>query len=466
MSIYRIITIITVFLFFVSCATNKKYVRVSPEFQTIRENIDSIAVVSDAIAAINKSVDYYSVNASYTLDSLILYGVTKSLSKKGYTVTPIKPCLMGSFLDTVLTVPIKPLNNHLIKPDILPYRFPCELSSQQLDAIQRINKKLYLNLVYADSVKQNSLSLTDQTSSDLATIANLTKNKYVLFIFHQADLVNPDVTAALRVGAAVASIAVPVLSGVNVIVGFDKTSKFHNYLILLELSTGKVVWSNHTPYDAAPIKPIFERASDYDNPITKYIRADSITKFVLDRWYNYNLAPFPDRSKTGYFKGYKTRYAYPAKNYFAHVYNAKSPIMSNSRLLKSIDSLITELSLSESVVDWIDNDTTGYIIGKGRSSSSIHQEFLVLDEYLQYAFNCRLKFNPALHGSLKLSFIVTTNGKMKKIRVLETLIDDNVMMYAIPRILQMVKLSPVSQKAGATEVTHDVNFGRNAGQMN
>jgi hypothetical protein len=462
---YRIIMIITVFLLIISCATNKKFVRVSPEFQTIRKTIDSIAVVSDAIAAINKSTDYYSVNASYTLDSLILYGVTKSLSKKGYAVTPINPCLMGSFLDTVLTVPIKPLNNHLIKPDILPYRFPCELSSEQVDAIQRINKKLYLNLVYADSLKQNSLPLTDQNSADLATLAKLAKNKHVLFIFHQAVLVDPDVTAALRVGSAVASIAiaVPLLSGVNIIAGFDKTSKFHNYLILLELSTGKVIWSNYTPYDAAPIKPIFERASDYDNPITRYIRADSLSRFVLDRWYNYNLAPFPDRSKSGYFKGYKTRNAYPAKNYFANVKTTKSPVMSNSRLLNRIDSLIIELSLSENVVDWIDNDTIGYTIGKGRSSSNIHQEFQALDEYLQYAFNCRLKFNPALHGSLKLSFLVTTNGKIKKIRVLETSMHDNVMMYAIPRILQMVKLSPVSEKTGATEVTRYIKFGRNAG---
>ncbi|HEX2956146.1 MAG TPA: hypothetical protein VHO70_04925 [Chitinispirillaceae bacterium] len=458
MNIYRIIIIITTLLFIISCATNKKFVRVSPEFQTVRESIDSIAVLSDAIAAINKRDDYYSVNSSYTLDSLILYGVTKSLSKKGYVVTPIQPCLIGSFLDTTLTVPIKPLNNHSIKPDVLPYRLPCELSSSQQDAIRRINRKLYLNMVYADSEKQNSLFLSDQTRTDLSTIANLTNNKYALFIFHQADLVDPDVTAAMRVVTVAAS---TLLSGGMIFWCAGKTSIFHNYLMLLELSTGKVLWSNYTPYDAAPTKPILERAGDYENPITKYIRADSLSKYVLNRWYNYNLEPFPNRSKTTYFKGYTTRNAYPSKNYFAHVNSSKSPIMSNSRLLKSIDSLITELSLAENVVDWSDNDTTRYIIGKGRSLSSIHQEFLLIDEYLNYAYYSRLKFNPALNGNMKLSFIITANGKMKRIRVLKTSLDDNVMNYVIPRILQLVKLSPCTEKTGVTETTHDVKLGRN-----
>lgn len=435
--------------------------RVCPDFQTVREDIDSIAVFSDAIAAINKIDDYYSVNTSYTLDSLILYGVTKSLSKKGYTVTPMQPCLMGSFLDTTLTVPLKPLNDHSIKYDVLPYRLPCELSSSQLDALQRINRKLYLNLVYADYEKQNSLLLSDQTRTDLATIADFTNKKYVLSIFHQADLVDPNVTGALIVGS-VASLALLSLSGGIAIACVSKTNEYHTYMILLELSTGKVLWSNYTPHNTAPTMPMFKRATDYENPITKYIKADSLSKHVLNRWHVYNLESFPDRSKKTYFKGYKSRNAYPSKNYFSYVNKLKSPGMSNSRLLKSIDSLITELSLSENVADWIDTDTNSYTAGKGRSSSSIHQEFILLDEYLKYACYSRLKFNPALNGSMKLRFIITEYGNVKHIKIEETSFDDKVIQYAIPRILQMVKLSSVSEKIGATETTHDVKFERKA----
>ncbi|MGE5672070.1 MAG: hypothetical protein ACM31E_11540, partial [Fibrobacterota bacterium] len=446
-----------ILIFLISCSPFRRYVRTSPEFQTLRENIDTIAVISDALVAIDDRNDYYSVNSSYALDSLILYGVTKSLSKKGYTTIPIEPCFMGSFMDTILTVPVKPLNENSIQPNVLPYNITCKLSSSQQDAMRRISRKLYLNLVYSDPSKQNTLNLTEQTRIDLDTISGFTNSQYAFFVFHQAGLVDPALTAGMAVG----TLALTTLLSGGMIIGYvTKVSVFHTYLILLDLSTGKVIWSNYLPYDAAPTTPILKMSKNYEDPITRYIKADTLSKRVLYRWHNNSLSAFPIHSETGFFSGYKKRRPYPAQNFFTNVSTTNYSNLSNLKLKRRIDSLITALSLSENVVNWVDDDTTDYVIGKGRSVSSISQEFSVLDNYLKYAYNCRMKFNPALQGSLNLSFIITANGNFKRIKVIETSIDDVVMNYAIPKILKMVKLSAVSEKTGVSEATHEVRFGK------
>ena len=453
----RFVTLTGILIFLISCSPYRKFVRISPDFQTLQENIDTIAVLSDALVAIDDRNDYYSANSSYALDSLILYGVTKSLSKKGYTAISIEPCFMGSFMDTILTVPVKPLNENSIQPNVLPYNVTCKLSSSQQDAMRRISRKLYLNLVYSDPAKQNSLNLTEQTRTDLNTIAGFTNSTYTFFIFHQAGLVDPALTAGMALGTLALS---TLLSGGMIIGYVTKISVFHTYLILLDLSTGKVMWSNYLPYNAAPATPILKISKNFGNPITKYIKADTLSRRVLDTWHKYNLSAFPIHSETGFFRGYKKRRPYPAQNLFANVSTTNYSNLSNLKLKRRIDSLITALSLSEDAIGWVDNDTTDYVIGKGRSVSSISQELSVLDNYLKYACNCRMKFNPALQGSLNLSLIITANGNLKRIKVIETSIDDDVLNYAIPKILKMVKLSAVSEKIGVSEATHEVRFGK------
>jgi len=456
MEMNKIAILTGVVIFLISCSSNRQFVRISPEFQTIREHIDTIAVISDALVGIDETNDYYSANASYVLDSLILYGVTNSLSKKGYTAIPIESCFMGSFMDTLLTVPLKPLNEYSIQSKILPYSFTCKSSLSQKDALRRISRKLYLNLVYADPEKQNSLSLTDQTRTDLDTISIFTKSKYAFFVFHQAGLVNPVLTA----GVALGSLAMTMLLSGGMIIGYaTKFSAFHTYLILLDLSTGKVVWSNYTPLDVAPFTPTLKMSKNYENPITKYITADTLSKRVLDRWQKDNLSALPVRSDTDFVSINKKRYHYPAQNPFTNA-AANSSNLANLKLKKRVDSLITHLSISENVGAWIDDDTTNYVIRKGRSATSISQEFSALDMYLKHAYYCRLKFKPVLHGSLNLSCIITAKGNLKRIKVMETSLDDDVLNYAIPQIMKMVRFSTVSEKTGATVATHKVIFGK------
>jgi hypothetical protein len=145
-------------------------------------------------------------------------------------------------------------------------------------------------LVYSDPTKQNSLTLTDQTRIDLDTLSNFTNSQYALFVFHQAGLVDPALTAGMALG----TLALTTLLSGGMLIGYaTKVSVFHTYLILLDLSTGKVVWSNYLPYDAAPTTPIIKISKDYENPITKYIKADTLSKRVLYRWHRYNLSAFP-----------------------------------------------------------------------------------------------------------------------------------------------------------------------------
>lgn len=440
----------------ISCSPYTRFVRVDPGLQRIRENMDSIAVFVDALAAIDKKNDFYSANASYNLDSLILFGTTTSLLSKGYGVKIIEPCLMGSFMDTMLAVPFKPLNSHSVERDALPCVFPCDLTETQLAALSRVCRKLYLTMTHADEDRRNTLLPAVQTRNDLDTIAALIDGNYVLFVFHQALLVDPSLTAGLAFGA----FALTALLTGGAVTGYaTKSSVFHTYMVLLELSTGSVAWSNYARHNAAPTTPLIEISEDYEHSIAEYIEPDTLAKRVLYRWHKTNLSPFPARSETDISEGSRKRYPYPAQTFFDNTPFRSVARVLNPKLERKIDSLVTDLSMSKSKVHWNDDDTTQYAPGKGRWAAKFEEELAVLDEYLRYACYSRYRYNPALRGSLKLSFIVTVNGGAKRVKVLESTLEDHVIDYAIPRILKMVKFSTTPAKTGATEITHEFSFG-------
>jgi hypothetical protein len=297
--------------FLISCSSHRRFIRVDPLMAFNRSEMDTIAVFSDALAAINAKNGFYSANSAYLLDTLILTGVQEVLKGKGYKIRLINPLFSGSFMDSLQKVPVKNLNEDKIEIAQLPLIFKNELSENQLKAFERTCRSLYLQTINNKNI-QVSLNISDpNTDSDIKTLRNVVGCGYVLFIFHQAGLVDPDLTDNMELGTMALT---GILSGGRLLIGYTKVSIYHTYIILLQLTTGKIIWSNYTPFDAAPIDPVFKISRRKVKSLAGYIKNPDIWGNVMWRWKEFNLEPFPRKNDSRMYMGGKKEY--PASNFF------------------------------------------------------------------------------------------------------------------------------------------------------
>jgi hypothetical protein len=101
---------------------------------------------------------------------LFLEGASRALTEKGYSIKTIKPFLMGSFMDTFLPVPLKPLNSNDIDSTVLPYFFPNVLTAKQVNAVKNISRKAYAAVTFFEYSGECSLPSCTDLKSDLETI--------------------------------------------------------------------------------------------------------------------------------------------------------------------------------------------------------------------------------------------------------------------------------------------------------
>jgi hypothetical protein len=310
-----------------------------------------------------------------------------------------------------------------------------------------------------ESSHQLSLEISNPIiKSDLDTLKKNIKCDNVLFVFHQAGPVDPNVTAGMLLGTLALT---TMLSGGMIIGGFTKISNFHTYIMLLQLSTGHIVWSNYSSLDAAPVDPIFQVSKNYGKPLSAYINPDTLKRNVLYRWHKNNLAAFPKKTGPKMFLGYKKKCEYPAQNFFAR----SAPdfaSLSNSIFKKRIDSTITALSISEDKIPDIPNDSIDYRLGKGRPIGNVQPAINALMQYLKYAYYSRLRFKPDLVGEAIIQFVITTEGQARKIKFTESTLNDKIIEYEIARIIRSVGFGKAFKGEGATLITKKLtlNFSK------
>lgn len=302
-------------LLLASCSPYKQFIRVDPRLADIKNGIDTIAVFSDALVAVSaKKTAFYSDNLSYLLDTLILFGAQEILKGKGYETRQINPLFSGSFMDSFQYVPVRRFNAGKIESARLPTVFQNELSGDRLKAFMRTCRRLYLQTVNTNS---NRISLTISNpliKSDLDTLQNAIKCEFVLFIFHQAKLINPGVTAAMESESGVL-VSTGVLGGRPVFGSISFTGVFYTYMILVKLSTGNVVWSNYSDVEAAPIDSLVQMSKKCGASLSGYMKPH-IMQNVVWRWREFNLGDFPKKDAQKTFMGYKRKYKYPSENFF------------------------------------------------------------------------------------------------------------------------------------------------------
>jgi len=250
-----------------------------------------------------------------------------------------------------------------------------------------------------------------------------------------------------------------VASGGRFVGYITKVSYYHTYTAMLECSTGRVFWSNYRPHEFVPVFPLVKMASNFNRNLSDFIEPDSLSRIILRRSYRNNLAYFPQRTTSRVYAGSRKHKAYPAENMFL-----KSPSRYSLRIpvfMKKIDSLVTALSLSGSSVSWNDTDSAVYAPGHGRSTSDMDTVLMILDEYVAFASACRAKFNPALNGTMRCSFTLTKEGRVRKLKVIESTVNDEVMKHAVPLVISMAHLEKGTAYAGATEAAHTFSVCRN-----
>ncbi len=442
-------------VFFLSCISQN--VRISPDFGSIRNDIDTITVFSDALLAINTKNDFYSAKASLFLDSLILEGTTKALTKKGYSVKTVEPFLMGSFMDTFLTVPLKPLDSNKIDSTILPYVFSNKLTENQINAVKSISRKAYAAVSFFKYTGESYLPASTSTKFDLKTISDFTNSNYALFIFHQAALVNQVAMEMLALGQIVLT---GVLSSGTHFGYITKVSFFHTYVILIELSTGKIIWSNYHNFRAYPDDmSLFESAKNSSQPFSSPECNDSISEVTLQDWASHCFYRFPQLASSRYFKGYTTGSRYPSQNLFFRPPSYKFHDISIKKKTK-IDSLVYLLSFSEEVPKWTRQDTVYNTLNEKIPLHKFENATDSLDKYFKLAYSDRLFFKPDLKGIMKLEFLSFPNGRNLNVKLVESTLNDPVMEYAIPYILRTTKLPDAYYRSKAYNMVHEITFGK------
>jgi hypothetical protein len=432
-----------VFLFF-SCSPYRQFIRVDPHLADYKNTIDTIAVFSDALAAVDEKIDYYSANSSYLLDTLILSGAQESLRGKGYVTKQIDPIFFGSFMDSFLYVPVKKFNIEPIEQIRLPGVFRNELPESRLKAFARTCRRLYLNTVFNNS-NQISFKMSNPIiKADLDTLQNIIRCDYALFIFHQAVLIDPDFTFDMALGTAAVT---TFLSRGKYTASYTYLSSYHTYIVLLQLSTGKLVWSNYTLFDAAPIDPVFQIRKEHITSLAGYLKPD-IMENVLWRWKEFNLEVFPEKNDSKMFPGRK-KCTYPWQNPFQGVPPDFDSLF-NFKLKKRIDSAIIAFSISEDPLPDIPRDSINYKLGKGRAIENLQPTLDAVARYLEYAYFCRLRFKPTLKGEVTIRFVVLADGSARKIELLNSTLNDRILEYELAKIILNVDFGASDKTNGNT----------------
>jgi hypothetical protein len=295
-------------LLFISCSSYRKFIRVDPRLAVCKNDIDTIAVFSDALVAIKSKKSFFSENSSCLLDTIIQIGAQKSLAKKGYGTRQINSVFSGSFLDSSIHVPVKKINSDKIDTTRLPSVFKNDLSENQRMAFKRTCRGLYLQTIYTTS---NQISLKISTpivKSDLDTLRKIINCDHVLFIFNRSTLFDPSPEVAT--GMAVGTLALTTILSGGTIFGYIYPTQggvFRTYMILIKLSTGNILWSNFSTLDAAPFDPLLEISKNHWKSLSGYMNKD-ILDLVSWRWQEFILEAFPGKADKKIFMGHKKKY--------------------------------------------------------------------------------------------------------------------------------------------------------------
>lgn len=446
---------IFIVILLLSCSY-KKLVRISPDFESSLNNIDTITVISDALVAIDAKNDYYSADASLFLNSIILNSITNNLSLKGYKTKPFKPTLMGAFIDTITNLPLKNIDTNQIVMSKLPYAFKNVMSENQLKALQNTTRRIYLSLIFSNQKSINILHVDNSLRNDLDTISKLINGNYALFVLHQTAIVHPFMSSGLPLLTAASSLAAS--SGSFLLLVWKQNISL-SYLAFVDLSSGKILWSNFNKQQISS-SSLFQVAKNNKANVDQYAEID--TNF---RWSRWALKNFPKKISYNYFKSNSKLLKYPTQSLFLtsqytpndQLPNMYSPYKKlNTKYEEVIDSLILNLSIYEKSIKWEDsNDSL-----EGRINfylDDMKSELDSLKTYFKYANHCRSRFKPMIEGKIKLSFTIAKNGKSRNIKIVESTLNDEVLEYVIPYILKMYKFSYGNYKPEKI-YTHEISF--------
>ncbi len=440
---------------FFSCSPYSSYIRVNPLLQKCIDAIDTIVVFTDAAVAVDNGKGYYSEQSSSTLDSLIFQGVRESLTQKGYVVRQLYPIFLGSFEDSTLPVPVKPSGEHLVHTTRRPCLLQNKLSTNQRGALRRTCRRLFLKTVFGTCPEPLLPISNPAVGADLQTVQKIIGHDHVLFVFHQTMVVNPDGAGGVLIGSIVLS---TVLSGGLFTVGIMPKSTPHTYIALLQLSTGRILWSDYSSQTAVPEYLLYRIATNPDKPVTAFIKPDSLHNEITRRWSRGNLRGFPDKNGNSIVATYESS-GYPSQFYFLHPPENFVELL-NQDLLNLIDSTVITHSLSDESRIAIPSDPARLSPGKGRSQKDITSSLTALNRYLQYLYYSRLRFRGDLHGSATMQFFIMPDGHATKISLLESTLNDPVFEYGIYTVIRKVNFGKSSAAVGPTFVTKTFDFQR------
>jgi len=240
----------------VSCAPSKTFVRTTTDNESRISKTEHVGIINDVCLQFDPlfKKDYVLLDNSKVAATFMTTSATNYLEQKGYSVEYTASPFIGSFLPYQTPYRLADEKGGEIKMVTPPFYFDDSdsIDEEYLNAMLHTLNEVY----YVMTNNYNSLFSSDTTlRGDLKTIANHTGLDKIIFIVGNGTVVpvGKSILKGLTIG-----LATTILSfGMFVVYAID-VSYLDSYIMLLDLNTGEMLWSNSMRLsDSDPSKEVF-----------------------------------------------------------------------------------------------------------------------------------------------------------------------------------------------------------------
>lgn len=233
---------ITIFFLAVSCAPTKTFVRTTTDNETFISKTEHVGIINDVCLELDPlfKKDYVLLDDSKVAASYMVNEAKSYLEKKGYTVDYSLSPFVGSFLphdDIYRLADEKGGEIRVVNP---PFYFDDadSIEDAYLNAMMHILNEVY----YTMSNNYNPVFTSEPALKEsLNVIANYTGEDKIMFIIGNGKVV--PVGKTLLQGVTLGVLTALVTFGTITYYFYD-VSNFNTYVMLLDLHTGEMLWSN------------------------------------------------------------------------------------------------------------------------------------------------------------------------------------------------------------------------------
>lgn len=253
----------------VSCAPSKMFVRTTTDNEARISKDEHIGIINDVCLQINPlfKKDYVLLDDSKVASTFMISETKNYLEKKGYTVDYSLSPFVGCFLPHETTFRLADEKGGEIRMENPPFSFDetDSIDDEYINAMMHILNEVYY--IMSNNYVE-VFSSEPKLREDLKTIFNYTAQNKMLFMIGNGTIVPPG--KSILEGVSLGILSSLLTFGMYTYYIYD-VSNFNSYIMLLDLHTGEVLWSNSMNLtESDPRREAFYKQSWAENLLYYY----------------------------------------------------------------------------------------------------------------------------------------------------------------------------------------------------